>query len=93
MHPLPRVNEIATDVDDDPRAAYFEQAENGRYIRMALILKLLLEKDEVFPKAETSENPSLICTNPLCITKTERGIKRLYKGDSCAYCDQRATKK
>ncbi len=41
MHPLPRVNEIATDVDDDPRACYFKQAKYGKYIRMALILKLL----------------------------------------------------
>lgn len=41
MHPLPRVNEIATDVDDDKRACYFKQAEYGKYIRMALILKLL----------------------------------------------------
>ena len=41
MHPLPRVNEINVDVDDDPRAHYFDQAEFGRYIRMALILKLL----------------------------------------------------
>lgn len=41
MHPLPRVNEIATDVDDDERACYFRQAEYGKYIRMALILKLL----------------------------------------------------
>lgn len=41
MHPLPRVNEIATDVDDDPRACYFKQANYGKYIRMALILKML----------------------------------------------------
>lgn len=41
MHPLPRVNEISTDVDDDPRAAYFFQALMGKYIRMALILFLL----------------------------------------------------
>ncbi len=41
MHPLPRVNEISVDVDDDPRAAYFRQVENGKHIRMALILKLL----------------------------------------------------
>ncbi len=41
MHPLPRVNEISTDVDDDKRACYFKQAEYGKYIRMALILKLL----------------------------------------------------
>ena len=41
LHPLPRVNEISVSVDDDPRACYFKQAQNGRYIRMALIMKLL----------------------------------------------------
>ena len=41
LHPLPRVNEISVAVDDDPRARYFEQVLNGKYIRMALILKLL----------------------------------------------------
>ncbi len=41
MHPLPRVNEIATEVDDDPRAVYFKQAQYGVYVRMALILTLL----------------------------------------------------
>ena len=41
LHPLPRVNEISTLVDSDPRACYFRQAKNGKYIRMALILKLL----------------------------------------------------
>ena len=41
LHPLPRVNEIAKEVDEDPRACYFKQVQYGRYIRMALILKLL----------------------------------------------------
>ena len=41
MHPLPRVNEISVEVDDDPRAAYFRQARFGRFVRMALILKML----------------------------------------------------
>jgi len=41
LHPLPRVNEIATEVDDDPRAVYFDQAEYGKFVRMALIMKLL----------------------------------------------------
>lgn len=41
LHPLPRVNEISLEVDDDPRAAYFQQAQNGVYVRMALIMKLL----------------------------------------------------
>lgn len=45
LHPLPRVNEITLDVDDDPRAAYFEQAQNGVYVRMALIMTLLGLKD------------------------------------------------
>ncbi len=43
MHPLPRVNEISVAIDDDPRAAYFKQVLNGKYMRMALILKLLGE--------------------------------------------------
>lgn len=41
LHPLPRVNEISEDIDNDPRACYFKQVENGKYMRMALILKLL----------------------------------------------------
>ena len=41
LHPLPRVNEIAVEVDDDPRACYFRQALNGKYVRMALIMTLL----------------------------------------------------
>ena len=41
LHPLPRVNEISVEVDDDPRAAYFRQAQNGVYVRMALIMTLL----------------------------------------------------
>ena len=45
LHPLPRVNEISTEVDSDPRAAYFKQAQYGVYVRMALILTLLKEVD------------------------------------------------
>ena len=41
LHPLPRVNEISVEVDDDPRAAYFKQAQFGVYVRMALIMTLL----------------------------------------------------
>jgi aspartate carbamoyltransferase catalytic subunit len=43
LHPLPRVNEISTEIDDDPRALYFKQAMYGKYIRMALILYLMGE--------------------------------------------------
>lgn len=91
MHPLPRVNEISTDVDDDPRALYFEQAANGRFIRMALILKLLAEKkDGKYGKLSGEPNKELVCNNPHCISRTERGIKRLFSGKNCIYCDQEA---
>ena len=52
LHPLPRVNEIALDVDDDSRAAYFEQVQNGVYVRMALIMTLLGLRDPKAPKEE-----------------------------------------
>lgn len=88
LHPLPRVNEIATDVDDDPRAAYFDQAAWGRYIRMALIVKLLAERDGAAgERARGEENAALECRNPHCISRTERGIKKLFKGERCFYCD------
>ena len=47
MHPLPRVNEISVAIDDDPRACYFKQVLNGKYVRMALILKLLKEAGKI----------------------------------------------
>ncbi len=90
LHPLPRVNEIAIEVDDDPRAQYFEQAKNGRYIRMALILKLLKTKGVNDNRPEGEENDKLICKNPHCISLTERGIKRRFSGGKCIYCDQQA---
>ena len=79
MHPLPRVNEIDVDVDTDPRAHYFDQAENGRYIRMALILFLLGYGDVDDRRTDGEENDRLTCKNPHCITQVERGIVRLYK--------------
>lgn len=96
LHPLPRVNEIATDVDDDPRACYFEQAENGRYIRMAIILKLLREKNVVVENKEKSNNivANICCVNNRCISNNQRSIKQLIatvndcKGKyKCLYCD------
>ena len=96
MHPLPRVNEIAVEVDDDPRAAYFEQAANGRYIRMALILKLLASrscKPTSCHIIRGEENAELECKNPHCISGTERGIKKLFHEGKCVYCDQVAEKK
>ena len=101
LHPLPRVNEISVKVDDDPRAAYFRQALNGKYMRMALILKLLEDaKNGVTGAAE----PELIvdefrCTNPRCITSTEQELHhafRLMDAEHgiyrCIYCDSKATR-
>ena len=93
MHPLPRVNEISVDVDEDERAHYFEQAENGRYIRMALILFLLGHKNESDNRPLGEKNENLICKNPHCITHTERGIVRRFVGEKCLYCDQTASQK
>lgn len=89
LHPLPRVNEIDTDVDEDKRADYFLQAEGGRYIRMALILKLLSEKGEDTVARAGEENVGLVCKNPHCIT-SERGVKKLFSGTKCLYCDAEA---
>ena len=91
MHPLPRVNEINTDVDEDPRADYFIQAANGRYIRMALILKLLADTDKTEKLSLGKESAALICHNPHCISK-ERGVRRLFVNNKCLYCDTQAEK-
>ncbi len=93
LHPLPRVNEIAVEVDADPRAAYFRQARNGKFIRMALILKLLSQAGEEPPRREPEELlEGLTCPNPRCITTTtEQGLKprfrRVGKTCRCIYCD------
>ena len=99
MHPLPRVNEISVAVDDDPRAAYFRQALNGKYMRMALILKLLAEAREN-PVKEAVDTSDLIhdrvCTNPKCICQTEQELPQLARITDkaagicrCIYCEQR----
>ncbi|MBQ9748245.1 MAG: aspartate carbamoyltransferase [Clostridia bacterium] len=100
MHPLPRVNEISVKVDEDPRACYFEQAANGRFIRMALILKLLKERDlPDVPRVGMSVE-GLSCENPRCICRTEQELPPLFRcADEthgvyrCVYCDQKAYSK
>ena len=81
LHPLPRVNEISVKVDDDPRAAYFRQALNGKYMRMALILKLLKEAKEgkQMPEPVDIVMDELHCDNPRCITSTEQEIRHIFK--------------
>ncbi len=93
LHPLPRVNEISVDVDDDQRACYFRQAENGRYMRMAIILKLLGEIDfENKSHDNAIIDNNLRCQNDKCITLEERGLKPLVIKDDngkirCKYCE------
>ena len=90
MHPLPRVDEIAVDVDDDPRAVYFDQARYGMFARMALLEHLALQPREDHPApVEIGTKP--ICRNPRCITQTEHYlpplIKRIGGVDCCGFCD------
>lgn len=102
LHPLPRVNEISVKVDEDPRAAYFRQALNGKYMRMALILKLLEDaKNGVYAQEEEAfDNKDLRCDNPRCITSCEQEIQHQFKCvDSengiyrCVYCEAKKSLK
>ncbi len=97
LHPLPRVNEIAVEVDKDPRAAYFREVENGKFMRMALICKLFewenrrMENPQL---AGVEENPAGVrCSNKRCISNSENvpQLLRPVEGESgtyrCAYCE------
>ena len=90
MHPLPRVDEITVDVDDDPRAVYFQQARYGMFARMALLEHLALQpRQETVPPVEIGTRP--VCRNPRCITQTQPYLPPLVKKiggtDCCAFCD------
>ena len=93
LHPLPRVDEISTDFDDDPRAVYFTQALNGKFMREALILKLL-ELKEAAPAPENCfVDEAHRCANPKCVASCQRGLKsEVWKDDKgvlrCAFCDE-----
>ena len=98
LHPLPRVNEISVKVDDDPRAAYFRQALNGKYMRMALILKLLKEAED--PRKEPVDTKDFVyehvCVNPKCITAVEQELPQIAKITDkaagicrCIYCERK----
>ena len=96
LHPLPRVNEISVKVDDDPRAAYFRQTLNGKFMRMALILKLL-EEAKNDPEREAIDTDGWvydkICRNPKCICQTEQELPmaaKMAEGSyRCVYCEQK----
>ena len=97
LHPLPRVNEILTEVDADPRAAYFRQVENGKFVRMALISKLLEWKDDpahgMPPVEDPVYDPELRCTNRKCICNNEHAPHKFRRTESgtlrCWYCDSK----
>ena len=100
LHPLPRVNEISVKVDDDPRAAYFRQALNGKFMRMALILKLL-EEAKANPVKEAVDTEGFVydrvCRNPKCICQVEQELPQIFKVTDkaanihrCIYCEQKA---
>lgn len=92
LHPLPRVNEITVDIDDDPRALYFKQAQYGMFGRMALILLLLQDEDFMIAERET-ELCEHCCDNPKCITQSEPYLPHLsYRKlgmQMCGFCDKR----
>ena len=89
MHPLPRVDEISVDVDDDPRAVYFQQARYGMFARMALLSDLANQPREAPAPVEIGHGP--VCRNPRCITQTQLYLPPLVKKnggvDCCAFCD------
>ena len=98
LHPLPRVNEISVKVDTDPRAAYFRQALNGKYMRMALILKLLGEAEQglQMPEEVYATDVSFTCDNPRCISSTEQELEHKFKLVDeehgiyrCIYCESK----
>ena len=97
LHPLPRVNEILTEVDNDPRAAYFRQVENGKFVREALILKLHEWKDDPEHGMPVQDSPvfdeTLRCTNSKCICNNEHAPHKFRRGEDgvlrCWYCDSK----
>ena len=92
LHPLPRVNEITVDIDDDPRALYFKQAQYGMFGRMALILLLLQDEDFVIESRDFEISPHR-CSNPKCVTQSEAYLPNLsYRKlgmQMCDFCDKR----
>ncbi len=96
LHPLPRVNEITQEVDADPRAAYFRQVENGKFVRMALICKLLEWSEEGdLPSAYPNDviDETMACANRRCITSTEDVPRDFHLDKSgvmrCSYCESK----
>jgi aspartate carbamoyltransferase catalytic subunit len=93
LHPLPRLNEIAAEVDDDPRALYFKQAHYGMYVRMALILIILNYKITPPVLLKGKAHDGIKCENENCILRTEEHLAHSFieSGSilTCEYCETR----
>ncbi|MCC8191583.1 MAG: aspartate carbamoyltransferase [Ruminococcus sp.] len=93
LHPLPRVDEITTDVDKNEKAVYFKQARYGMYIRMALIMTLLSNENRSIPLLSGKEYPGVCCSNELCITNSESYLPKSFVGIGdnveCEFCNER----
>lgn len=93
LHPLPRVDEITAEVDNDPRAVYFKQAVYGMYARMALMYLMINEPIQQKTKNPAVESRIYKCSNPNCITNKELYLPNSFvnSGDmmTCLYCDNR----
>lgn len=93
LHPLPRVDEIEIEVDDDDRAMYFKQAKYGMFIRMALILTILRNNGTPAPLIKGKIHKSVECSNPRCVTHRELYLPHYFEGSgdilTCEYCDNR----
>ena len=97
LHPLPRVNEILTEVDSDPRAAYFRQVSNGKFVREALIVKLSEWQNDPAHSMPVQDEPVIDpthhCKNPKCICNNEKAPSRFRRNDNgelrCWYCDSK----
>ena len=92
LHPLPRVDEITVEVDQDPRAMYFKQAHYGMYVRMALIMTML-ENQNPSRLLKGKVHKGVCCKNPSCITQQEHYLPKSFRGEGttleCEYCDER----
>ena len=93
LHPLPRVDEIAVDVDYDDRAKYFDQTVYGMYARMAL-MKTMLDDNDRSTASRLFDTHNVKCSNPRCITAAELYLPKIYRevgGDMllCKYCESR----
>ncbi len=93
LHPLPRVDEISTDVDKNEKAVYFKQAKYGMYIRMALIMTLLSNENRSIPLLNGKEYPGVCCSNEICVTNSEGYLPKSFVGIGdnveCEFCNER----